>query len=100
MIVSKNAIIEDQNRIIVELKDSLNVLDNFNSRWDEEEKLVDSMKQKLMNRDQEMKLIQLQALEHQIRQKMLNQQFNSNKSQSVISTTNKFEKYSPKMRFA
>jgi hypothetical protein len=31
----------------MELKESLNVLDNFNNRWDEEEKLVKMMKQRL-----------------------------------------------------
>lgn len=56
MIVNKNGMIEEQNKVIYELKESLNLLDNFNSRWDEEEKLVQMMKKKLMNRDKEMKL--------------------------------------------
>jgi hypothetical protein len=70
MIISKNVVIEDQNRIILELKESLNVLDNFNNRWDEEEKLVDKMKKKLISRDQEMKLIQLQKLESHLKSKL------------------------------
>ena len=44
MIVQKNDVIEDQKKVIMELKESLNVLDNFNNRWDEEERLVKMMK--------------------------------------------------------
>lgn len=44
MIVQKNNVIEDQKKVIIELKESLNVLDNFNNRWDEEERLVKIMK--------------------------------------------------------
>ena len=60
MIVQKNEVLDDQTRIIKELQESLNVLDTFNDRWDEEGRLVDTMKKKLVNRDQEMKLLQLQ----------------------------------------
>ena len=51
--------IEDQKKVIVELKESLNVLDNFNNRWDEDERLVKMMKQRLQTKDQEMKLYEL-----------------------------------------
>jgi hypothetical protein len=51
MIVQKNDVIEDQKKVIMELKESLNVLDNFNNRWDEEERLVKIMKQRLQTKD-------------------------------------------------
>lgn len=59
MIVKKNNVIEDQKKVILELKESLNILDNFNNRWDEEERLVQLMKQRILNKDQEMKFYHL-----------------------------------------
>lgn len=80
----------------MELKESLNVLDNFNNRWDEEEKLVKMMKQRLQTKDQEMKLYELQKLEDQIRKRVYNTQ---SSKKSSYSSNLRSEKYSPKMRF-